>query len=92
MQGHTKIPPGEKIRSFSVGIRWLGAETCTPPGVLLSYFWRLCSMSASSACLIFVADLIAYRLIYFMSAVVTSNSEAVEWVPCVSAVDGACCS
>jgi hypothetical protein len=48
-------------------------------------------MSASSACLIFVADLIAYRLIYFMSAVVTSNSEAVEWVPCVAAVDGACC-
>jgi len=35
-------------------------------------------------CVIFVADLIACRLSLSMSAV--------EWVPCVAAVDGACCS
>jgi len=44
------------------------AEACTPPGVLLRYFWGLCSMSRL-ICIIFVADLIAFRLKCFMEAV-----------------------
>jgi hypothetical protein len=35
--------------------------------------------------------LIACRLDFFLS-VVANKSEAVEWVPCVAAVNGACCS
>jgi hypothetical protein len=40
--------------------------------------------------LIFVADLIACRLDFFMSA--ASNSKAVEWDLCVAALTGVCCS
>jgi len=41
--------------------------------------------------MILVANLIACRLNFFIRAV-GSNSEVVEWVPCVAAVGGACCS
>ena len=35
----------------------------------------------------------ACRLNFYMRAVACRlNSEAVKWVPCVAAVDGACCS
>jgi hypothetical protein len=89
------IPPGENIRSFikvSGDNQWGSGgwetEACTPPGVLLRYLWGLCSMSRF-ICVILVADMIACRLNFFMSAV---NSEAMEWVPCVATVNGACCS
>jgi hypothetical protein len=46
------------------------------------------------SCMIFVADLIAYRLHPLLACcgMQTCNSEAVEWVPIVAAVNGACCS
>ena len=51
----------------------------------------LCSMSRF-ICMILIADLTACRLNFFHECcgMWTSNSEAVEWVPCVAAVDGAC--
>ena len=67
------IPPGlNTIRRVSSGGALTGgweAEACTPPGVLLRYFWGwLCSISRV-ICMIFVADLIACGISSFMSAV-----------------------
>jgi len=49
--------------AFQWGSGGWEAKACTPPGVLLKYLWGLCSMSCL-ICIIFVADLIACRLIY----------------------------
>jgi hypothetical protein len=66
------IPPENQYKRSS---QWESggweAEACTPPGVLLIYLWGLCSMSRL-ICAIFVADLIACRLDFFMSAVACS--------------------
>ena len=44
-------------------------------------------------CVNFVANLAVCRLEFSMSAAMqTSNFEAVEWVPCMAIVNGACCS
>jgi hypothetical protein len=48
------------------GLGGLEAEACTPPGVLHRYFARLCSMSCL-VCMVFVADVIACRPIFFIS-------------------------
>jgi hypothetical protein len=91
MDAETQHPIWRKVRElFSEG-GW-EAEACTPPGVLLRYLWGLYSMSRL-ICMIFFADLIAYRLNF--SRVlwhVDRNSEAVEWIPGVAAVNGGCCS
>ena len=93
MQKTHNIPPKENEREvFQWGSGGWESEACTAPGVLL--LWGLCSMSRL-ICMIFVADLIACRLNFFMSAMAcrpVANPKAVEWVPCVAAVNGACCS
>jgi hypothetical protein len=70
MQRHTTshLENENKKISFSVGIRWLKAASCTPPGTLLRYLWGMYSMSRLIL-MIFVADLIKCRLNYFMSVV-----------------------
>jgi hypothetical protein len=51
-----------KLReAFQWGSGGWEAEACTPPGVLLRYFWGLCPMS-HLICVIFVAGFIACRL------------------------------
>jgi hypothetical protein len=47
--------------AFQSGSGGWEAEACTPPGVLLRFFWGWCLMSRLN-CLIFVAVLIACRL------------------------------
>jgi len=89
MQKHTTSHLENKKEEFFGG--W-EAEACTPPGVLLRYLWGLCSMSRL-ICMTLAADLTACRLILFHECrgMQTSNSKAVEWVPCVAFFFGGGC-
>jgi hypothetical protein len=51
-------------KAFQWGSGGWKAEACTPPGVLLRYFWGLCFKSRLINA-IFVADLAACRLIFY---------------------------
>ena len=70
-----------------MGIRWLGCKGGISPGKLIRYLWGSNSMSRLIHCMIFVVDLTACWLIFFIRA--CSVCKAVEWVPCVAAVNGA---
>ena len=67
-QKHTTSHLENKIREmFQWGSGGWEVEACTSPGVLIKSLWGLYSMSR--LCMNFVADLIACRLKFFMSAV-----------------------
>ena len=70
-----------------------GVQTCALPisNRSIAQTFGGVGFNVSSRLYDFVADLIACRLYFFMSAVACS-SEAAEWVPRVAAVNGACCS
>jgi len=62
-------PPGEqKRKNFSVGDQVVGRQRPAKSGVLIKYFGGLWSISRL-ICMIFVANLTAYRLKILMSAV-----------------------
>jgi hypothetical protein len=93
------IPPGTrriKIRSFSVRVRWLGGKSLHTTksishifvGVVFKVSSQLYDFCCGSDCKYLRVGLIFYEC----CGMQTSNSDAVEWVPCVDAVDGACCS
>ena len=86
------IPPGEYKISFSVGIRWLRGRSLhiTRSTTNAQYCSDICG--GCIQCLVgFCCGSDRMQASFFMSAV-ASNSEAVEWVPYVAAVTGACCS
>jgi hypothetical protein len=77
-----------------VGVRWLGDRSLPTTRSINQIFLGVVFI-VSSHLHDYVADLIACRLTYFMSAVAcmqTNNFEAVEWGPYVAALDGASCS
>jgi hypothetical protein len=59
-QKHDTTPRKKSREAFQWGAGGWGAEACTPPGLMLKYFWGLCSMSRI-ICMIIV-DLIACSL------------------------------
>jgi hypothetical protein len=93
LQKYTTYPPKKGRREL---IQWGSggweAEACTPPGVLLR-FVGVGSMS-HLICMSFFADLIAYSLNIFISAVVCRPVTPRLWsgFRVVAAVVGACCS
>jgi hypothetical protein len=69
MQRHTQHPTWRiKVKSFSVGIRWLGGTSLHTTRSIAQIIVGLCSMSRLM-CIISVADLVACRLNLVVSAV-----------------------
>jgi hypothetical protein len=73
-----------------MGIWWQGSLhiIMSIPQIFLGMFSMFCL-----TCMILVADMTACRLNFHeCCGVSASNSEAVEWVPCVASVNGVYCS
>jgi hypothetical protein len=92
MQRHTKSYLEKKIKDVFHGDQVVGGRSLHTARSIAQIFVGVIFMSRLS-CIIFVADLIACRLnFYECCGMQTSSPKAVEWAPCVAAVNGACCS